>query len=406
MSVNRTELPLPSTVLVLLPCLLAAACGPTSDAGGAAGSHDGSQARPEAALRLAEEPALLIGVQEGPDEYVLHNIDGAAALTDGSVAVAVTGSHEIRKYDSQGRHLWSRGRYGEGPGEYQGVMLLRGCTSDESIVAYDIYNRRVTKLDERGDLIADFPLEFEGGRPYVLECSPSGRFVFSAWGELQAENPGPHRWEVPVAFTDSAESDIVLLRDNVPGQDRVQYFEDDQRALNGPRVWARRIVLGATDSGAWLGTGDDYELEFLGWDGATLRRLRWEGPELDVTAEDVDRRREGLRTQYSARDDPNWRPAFQRRWDSERELLPSVFPAYSRVLVPRGGGGVWVEGFRRPGQTEREWLLFDADGAWTATLSVPARTVVLDAGVDWALVRETDDVGVQRIAKYGLVASS
>lgn len=100
MSVNRTELPLPSTVLVLLPCLLAAACGPTSDAGGAAGSHDGSQARPEAALRLAEEPALLIGVQEGLDEYVLHNIDGAAALTDGSVAVGVTGSHEIRKYDS------------------------------------------------------------------------------------------------------------------------------------------------------------------------------------------------------------------------------------------------------------------------------------------------------------------
>jgi len=31
--------------------------------------------------------------------------------------------------------------------------------------------------------------------------------------------------------------------------------------------------------------------------------------------------------------------------------------------------------------------------------------VVLDAGADWVLVRETDDVGVQRIAKYGLVAS-
>ena len=38
-------------------------------------------------------------------------------------------------------------------------------------------------------------------------------------------------------------------------------------------------------------------------------------------------------------------------------------------------------------------------------LLMPARKVVLDAGADWVLVREADDVGVQRIAKYGLVAS-
>lgn len=362
------------------------------------------QARPEVAMRLADEPALLIGVQDGPDEYLLHNIQGAASLADGSVVVGVSGSHQIRKYDSQGVHLWSQGRSGEGPGEYQGVMLLRGCTSDEITVAYDIYNRRVTKLDGQGNLIADFPLQFEGLRPHVLDCSSSGRFVFSAWGTLRAEKPGPHRWEVPIAFTDSAESDIALLRDDVPGQERVQYFEDDQRAINGPRVWGRRIVLGATNAGAWLGTADDHELEFLGWDGATVRRLRWEGPDLGVTRDDVERRREILRTQYAGRDDPNWRAAFQRRWDSERELLPSVFPAYSRVLVPRDGG-VWVESFRRPDQPEREWLLFDGDGAWTGTLSMPTRMVVLDAGADWVLVRESDDMGVQRIAKYGLVAS-
>lgn len=404
MPVDRVAPPISTTMLVVLPWLLIAGCGPNTGAHNATGSH-ALQARPQATLRLAEEPTLLIGAQEGPEEYILHNIDGAASLADGSVAVAVRGSHQIRKYDSQGRHLWSQGRLGEGPGEYQGVMLLRGCTSDESIATYDIYNRRITKLDGTGRLIADYPLEFEGARPYVLECSASGRLVFSAWGTMQAEDPGPHRWEVPVAFTDSAESDIVLLRDNVPGQERVQYFEDDQRTLNGPRVWGRRIVLGATDAGAWLGTGDAYELEFLDWDGATVRRLRWEGPDLEVTREDVDRRREILRAQYRNRDDPNWRPAFQRRWDSERALLPSVFPAYSSILVPRGGG-VWVESYRRPGQGEREWLLFDGDGAWARTLSMPARMVVLDAGDAWVLVQETDEVGVQRIAQYGLVASS
>lgn len=404
MSISRNTLPVPATLVVLLPGVLAS-CDPTSGAG--AGSTGGSHppnTRPEATVRLADEPTLVIGGQDGPDEYILHNIQGAASLGDGSVAVGVGGAHEVRKYDSQGVHLWSQGRSGEGPGEYQGVMLLRGCTSNEAIVAYDIYNRRVTKIDGQGNLIADFPLQFQGARPHVLECSSSGRFVFSAWGTRQADKPGPHRWEVPVAFTDSAESDIVVLRDNVPGQERVQYFEEDQRAINGPRVWGRRLVLDATDAGAWLGSGDHYEIEFLGWDGATVRRLRWEGPDLNVTREDIDRRREILRTQYRNRDAPNWRAAFQRRWDSERELLPSVFPAYSRVLVPKGGG-VWVESFRRPGEAGREWLLFDDDDAWKGTLSMPVRMFLLDAGADWVLVRETDDLGVQQIARYELLAS-
>lgn len=40
---------------------------------------------------------------------------------------------------------------------------------------------------------------------------------------------------------------------------------------------------------------------------------------------------------------------------------------------------------------------------WTG---MRARMVVLDAGDVWVLVQETDEVGVQRIAQYGLVVSS
>ena len=404
MSIRRTAPALQTAVAGSLSLLLVGGCGPAS---GGDDSLVGQtpQAAPAVALRLAEAPVLLVGVQEGPDEYVLHNVDGAARLSDGSVVVGVRGSNQVRRYDAEGGHLWSQGRFGEGPGEYQGLKLVRGCTSEEAVVVYDIYNRRVTKIDGQGEVVADYPLVFRDQSPYSLRCSPGGRFVMSAWGALQADVAGPHRWTVPVAFADGEGSEIVLLREKVPGQERVQYFEDDQRALNGPRVWGRGIVLGATDAGAWLGTGDDHEIEFIDWEGATVRRIRWNGPDLAVTEQDIEARRESLRAQYREGGNPNWRPAFQRRWDSERELLPSVFPAYSRLLVPRDGG-VWVESYRRPGQANREWLIFDDAGAWSGTLSVPARTVVLDAGTEWALVRDTDEVGVQRVAEYGLIPSS
>ena len=41
-----------------------------------------------------------------------------------------------------------------------------------------------------------------------------------------------------------------------------------------------------------------------------VRLLRWGGPDLGVTRDDIERRREILRTQYAGRDDPNWRAAF------------------------------------------------------------------------------------------------
>ena len=384
-----------------LVSVLVVGCGPTGN--GDAQVPGVLQARPAATLQVAETPSLLIGVQEGPDEYLLHDIEGAARLSDGSVAVAVRGSHQVRKYDSSGQHLWTQGRSGEGPGEYQGVMLLRGCTGDEAIATYDIYNRRVTKLDGDGRVFANYPFVFEGTQPHTMDCSPSGRLVFSGWGRL-SETAGPHRWKVPVAFADSGESTVKVLRRDVPGQDRVSQVQDGRPLGDGPRVWGRRTVLGATDDGAWIGTGDDYELEFVDWDGATIRRLRWEGPELAVTAAHIDLLREAMHAQYRGRGDADWRPAFQQRWDSEREMLPTVFPAYSSILVPRSGG-LWVESFRRPGQENREWWVFSDDGAWTGTLSLPARMAVVDAGADWVLVRDTDELGIQRLAEYQLVVS-
>ena len=53
----------------------------------------------------------------------------------------------------------------------------------------------------------------------------------------------------------------------------------------------------------------------IDWTGETIRRIRWEGPDLAVTQQDVDRYRDALEERYPDDDDPNWRARFESTWD-------------------------------------------------------------------------------------------
>ena len=166
-------------------------------------------------------------------------------------------------------------------------------------------------------------------------------------------------------------------------------------------IWTHDVAIAATNEGVWLGTSEDYDVELIDWTGATVRRIRWGGPDLAVTQEDVDRYRDALEERYRDDDDSNWRARLESRWEWESEIVPDVFPAYHRLLV--GDDGVlWVHDYIRPGERS-EWFAFDPDGRWVRTLVLPPRTYLLDIGPDWALVRTRDDLDVQRVAVHTLV---
>ncbi len=73
---------------------------------------------------MSDEPILDIGVLEGDRFYQFDQIVGGKRLSDGRIAVANAGSLELRYYDAEGKHLFSTGREGGGPGEFGGMMSL------------------------------------------------------------------------------------------------------------------------------------------------------------------------------------------------------------------------------------------------------------------------------------------
>ena len=361
-----------------------------------------AQPRPAAEVRLSAEPVLSIGMLDGPDEYLFAGINAGARLADGSVVVSDRQQHRVQRFSAEGEHLWSRGREGEGPGEFRYVRIAEGCASEEAIVVYDIRTDRVYVYDGNGDLLNEYRFQYNGLPLSDFGCAPGGRLGFTGssvrMGEEGLEPGDLYRELVSLGSAELGDTATTTLRERIPGGEQGYLGPGD--AMPGS-IWYHDVLFATTDEGVWLGTTDDYEVELIDWTGETIRRIRWEGPDLAVTPQDIDRYRDALEERYRDDDDPNWRARFESTWDWESEIVPDVFPAYERLLVG-DDGMLWVHDYTRPGDRS-EWFAFDAEGRWIRSLVLPPRTRLLDIGPDWALVRTVDDMDVQRVQVRGLV---
>ena len=374
---------------VVAACL-ALSCGEegTTTAGGAPRSFAPS-----------EDPVWIVGTVDGPDAEMFFRISGGKRLDDGSVVVGVEGTLEIRKFGADGTHLWTAGRRGAGPGEFARLALLRACSSDR-IFVYDREFARVTEFSPQGERLATWQVAHQGLPPYErVTCTPDGRIIYFPPPSIPTE-PGIVRWQVPVVWTRQG-APANVLRENVPGPEKILgdgYWD---------RPWTKRLVLGGTREGVWIGTSDEYVLELVAWDGSVIRTLEWSGDDLLATQADIDQLRDEF-LQYE--NDEEARNRFLREsWPDYEEVLPSRVPAYSRLLV-LDDGSLWVgrwEGLewgigRLPGHPGRRWDVFDPSGERIRLVTIPNNMSLLDAGEDWVLVVVRDELDVQRLAVYEL----
>ena len=353
-------------------------------------------------LILADEPLVRVGVLDGPMEYLFSNIEGGVRLEEGSIVVADEQSYEIRMFDARGRHVWTSGRQGEGPGEYGGVRLLRGCPGT-AITVFDWHLDRITRLDREGNVIDTRALAETGVNPYSSPaCSPKGDLVFvgwpgSEWDSRPATVGEVYRWEMAVSW--EGDDGVVTLAQGIPGTERRTYGGG-----SGPLTWGKSLAFAATGTGVWYGSADDYELVHVDWTGRITRVARWVGPDLEVTGEHLERYLSAYLARY---DTPAERRRFEREsWPEIRDDLPERFPAYeSDGLLALPDGSVWVttHGWRAP---RRELHLLGPDGTWVRRLTIPPRSNLLDAGLDWVLLLERGELDEQSVAVYELVERS
>lgn len=87
-------------------------------------------AEPESSTAPRLVPDLRIGVVEGEPEYQLGDIRDVAEGREGEIYVLEDDALEVRVFDSEGKHLRTLGRAGDGPGEFRRPSALRVGAGD------------------------------------------------------------------------------------------------------------------------------------------------------------------------------------------------------------------------------------------------------------------------------------
>lgn len=309
--------------------------------------------------RLDPTPLVSIGSVDGPTEYNLHRVYSARSFPDGRMAIAM-GLSEIRIYSSEGKHLTTIGRSGDGPGEFRFLWDAHPI-GDSEVRAFEIRRRRTMLFDARsGELLADSPLRARFQTPNGVSPLVGDRYA--------AILMAPEYFEAHVTVANGAEQTADTLG-RIEGSTRV-----DLEASPRPRLIP---VFSSTAAGdqVWAGWWGRYEIRK--WEKGELTQVirlnRTPGPITDDLREHLG---------------PNARPFLD------------YIPFWNKLLATPDGW-LWVRRYPDPLEAgaPKTWDIFDPEGRRVAVIETPPDAVIKEVSTHHVLGVFPDSMGVEFVQR-------
>lgn len=361
---------------------------------------------------FSAEPTLTIGNTSGEDPYLFASVLAAVRLPSDEIVVVEGFDFEFRVFGPDGVYRTSFGGRGEGPGEFGGVMAVRKRL-EGGMAAGDGELRRATLFDDQNSVEATRSSSCRVAGWYfrgVAVCYMGGLTgddgVF--WYATR-RSPGPQPGTNPRAVQRSpggirylglGSGDSLVVVDSIPAGGRARIVQ----SLGGvPALWSVPEVFALEGHWAFgprtvaLGESDSFEIRFRDSKGALRRILRVAMEPEFVTSQDLDAIRALMGTPASI---------------SPRELALMYLDE-----VPAGGqipffgelrfddaGRLWVADYVPPRlllvPDTTWWTVFDEKALPLARIATGRSDDILELGEDHVLLRETDEMDVQRVAMY------
>ncbi|HEX8691520.1 MAG TPA: hypothetical protein VF746_03700 [Longimicrobium sp.] len=171
---------------------------------------------------------------------------GAIAMTrvgpQGNVYAADYLNARVVAFSPEGRLLWTSGRKGRGPGEFQ-LPYRVDPRPDGGLLVLDAGTSEVTLLNARGRFTARYRLPFRFDQPDAIVGLPDGHLVISGttFAEPRARRYGIHRFRVSGAELKYVGSFGPLPRVRNPLVLQSWGAGSATRAANGDLLYALRI---------------------------------------------------------------------------------------------------------------------------------------------------------------------
>ncbi len=347
----------------------------------AASSGTGNQAAVTRALVLDDTPLVTIPRSRADEEELLTHVVGATRLPDGTVVVADGyGGHEqsIKAFNASGQPVWSAGRHGGGPGEFQVLGWLGQCGGD-GVYTWDAGRATLAQFDSHGKLVREGDLPAPP-LPVNLTCSRAGTFAMMTSPGQAPEAMGAQRVFSRVIVANAQGDSLAGLPEVYLGQSsplgtitRLALSED-------------RLYVGTGDS-AWV---DEYDLK-----ANRTGSIRIGGALRPATAHHFDRAIDQmLNTMAGAPADR----AMIKKMMLALTKMPEHLPPYTALLTDPDGD-LWVV-TTVPGDDSTAVRVYSPAGDSLATLQLPAEMRLFEIGDDYILGALADSTGQEFVTEY------
>lgn len=354
-----------------------------------------------ATWRLSGKPIFSVGAVMEPEAQAFGEVVGAVRLSSGTVVVADGMAGELRYFDPEGRLLRRAGSPGKGPQEFIHMIKVARCRGDTLFVA-DARRTFLQAWTPRATFAGIMDLSglaaqgFEHAEPHTFACNDRGTMVFVDYWRVSfpaGGGSGPTRSVVPIVVR-RPDGSLHKLGDFQGGER--YFYRHSGGGSSGPRPLGKRTLVAVGDSLIYVGTGDAYEVALFSLGGERVGTLRDSVQTRPITDELVDAYIDRVlgQTEDAAK-------RQQERYGWEALEYPDRTPAYQGMLAGRDGH-LWIEAFRLPGDPQ-VWRVYTARGERVATVRMPPRFQLMEAGEDYVLGLWRDANDVEYVRMYGLV---
>jgi len=359
--------------------------------------------RPEVAWRAGKR-LTSIGAVEGAPEYQLFSVFDAVRLSDGTVAIANSGTSEIRFFNSDGIFVRSVGRSGGGPGEFRGTHSLRYLTriQGDTLLAWDLYGQTLSTFDPRGNFVRSDRLK-NTSRMYFLSKTFGGgvfsdRTVLLALISPDDPDGGPDGLARQIVrfVRFSSEGDSLGVFGEFSGSEWYTERAGEYGAIMMQRPFGAVVTVRAADDRVYVATGDSYQVAVYDAGGGLRMLIRREHVPVRVT--------DAMLQWQIGRDIADLQEDQQRTMLRILDDIPmrEYLPPYRAIEVD-AGGNIWVQEYTLGPDAANIWSVFDPLGRWLGTLTLPSGIELLEIGADYLLAKETDELDVEYVRVYELL---
>ena len=363
-----------------------------------------------------DEPFVEIGTISGAPEYQFANVVAAVRLSNGDIVVADYGASELRRYDAQGVFLWSAGREGEGPGEFESLDFVATMPGD-SLVTYDWVLMRIQIFDPDGRLVrtlrAELPSDVAppgGSAPDRAVGVVGGRLIVRFAEMASGTAMGIVRWVnyrlVALDLGDGSATSLIV----VGGEEVDLVRREDGRLSDGRYVFGNMPEFGAAAGPVAVIDTEAWRVRLVSpLDGSIERIVRREVAPREATDALYEAHIEGIVGMVAGAGAPAEQVDFVRRMWSEYPRARTL-PVLRSVHVD-ATGHLWLAPYYIAGADPPPFEVFAPDGTWLGSVALPPglergfiqyQAPYMEIGTDYVLGVWRDELDVQYVRMYRL----